>query len=91
MAILSVALCAEEAMEEGEIVRVSVMNVVQEACQAILSQLLQQLHTAALAHLTMGPHTAKGTGSEAELAVSLQSGLSDWCLLLVQTDLDNRW
>ena len=83
-------MIAEEAMEEGEIVHVSLVNVVQESCQTILTQLLEQLRLAAMAH-TLGPRGIKGTGREAELAVSLQCGLTQWSLMMLQPDMDTKW
>ena len=78
-------------MEEGEIVHVSLVNVVQEGCQAVLTQLLHQLHVAAMAHLTLGPRGARGTGNEAEFAVGLQTGLQVWCVLMLRPLMDATW
>lgn len=78
-------------MEEGEIVHVSLVNVVQEGCWGILTKLLQQLHVAAMAHLTLGPRGVRGSGSEGHFAVGLQCGLHQWSLMILQPDIDARW
>lgn len=78
-------------MEEGEIVRVSLVDVVREECQAILTQLLQQLHVAAMAHLTLGPRGVRGSGSEGEFAVGLQCGLQSWSLMMLEPNMDIKW
>lgn len=76
-------------MEEGEIVHVSLVTVVQESCHSILTQLLQSLHIAAMIHLTLGTHD--GTSCEAELAVGLQCGINDWSVMMLQPHIDSKW
>lgn len=78
-------------MEEGEIVHVSLVNVVQQGCWGILTKLLQQLHVAAMAHLTLGPRGVRGSGSEGEFAVGLQCGLQQWILMMLQPNIDTKW
>lgn len=78
-------------MEEGEIVHVSLVNVVQESCQAVLVKLLHQLHTAAMASLTCGPRGGRVMVSQAEFTVSLECGLQDWCSLMLQPNMDTKW
>ena len=78
-------------MEEGEIVRVSLVDVVREGCEAIMTQLLQRLHVAAMVHLTLGPRGARGAGGEGEFAVGLQCGLQRWSLILIGPNLEAKW
>ena len=77
-------------MEEGEIVHVSLVNVVQESCQAILSQLLHRLHVATMSHLAVGPQTARETGGE-DFTVGLECGLQQWCRMMLQPNMDTKW
>ena len=80
-------------MEEGEIVRVSLVAVVRDGCEVVMSQLLQRLHTVAMCHLTLSPWGATGgvAGGEGEFAVRLQCGLCQWSLMLSQENPSSKW
>lgn len=79
-------------MEEGEIVRVSLVDVVREGCERVMRKLLKCLQTGAMYHLTAGEGgSVKGGGSEVEFAVGLQCGLRKWCHLMLSPHTDQKW
>ena len=85
-------------MEEGEIVRVSLVDVVREGCEQVMEKLLVSLQAAAMYHLTAmeaggggEAKNTKGGGREVELAVGLQCALRRWCSLMLTPHIDKRW
>ena len=78
-------------MEEGEILNVSLVAMVQESCWAVLEQVLLQFHAVGMAQLAPGPQGGRAAGSDREFAVGLQCGLQEWCRLMLQPSLDVRW
>jgi hypothetical protein len=88
--LVEVAQSQEEAMEEGEIVRTSLVSVVQEGCGAVLGRLLHRLQAVAMSHLTPGPRGLKPAGGDQEFAVGLKCGLQDWSKLIFHPKTDTR-
>ncbi len=74
-------------MEEGEIVRTSPVQSVMSGCEAVLTDVLHQLHVAAHQHLL----PAGGGGTAVEFAIGLQDHLDQLCLLLTQPSQDPKW
>lgn len=80
---------AEEAMEEGEIMR-SPAKLVVEGCEHVMSEVLSHLQPAASCQLT--PLQLSDGGSRGvEFAVGLQGGLEGWCQDLMKPEPDSVW
>ena len=98
---MCVCVCAvpEDTVEEGEIVRVSLMDVVRDGCEQVMEKLLVCLQAAAMCHLTAmegggsgsEAKSVKGGGREVELAVGLQCALQRWCCLMLNPQIDEKW
>ena len=87
---------SEEAIEEGEIVRESPVQLVVDGCCGVMGEVLSRLHSSAcVPHLTPGQGEGVVGGSDLELVVGLQSGVEEWCdrllLLCQQEDGDVIW
>ena len=82
-------ILSEECIEEGEIVRESGIDLVIDAVEQLISEVLARLHAATCApHLTpAGASSKAGPGRGLEFAVGMQEGLEMWCsgmLTLIQ-------
>lgn len=82
------ASIVEESLEEGEILKVSPVRGVVEGCERVMSTVLLQLHSAAQHDMMSSGHTPSGG---IELAVTLHSGLGEWCRLLMRPQQDPVW
>ena len=93
-------------MEEGEIERTSPAEVVMESCEAIMGEVLSQLHAACSFHLTPSSPSSSSSSSSAaarvagkggggggalQFAVGLYSGVAEWCGQLLTQDNDPVW
>ncbi len=73
-----VVVLLEEGLEEGEIVRESGVDMVINAVEQLILEVLRRLHAATCApHLT--PEGKAESGRGLEFAVGMHEGLEMWC------------